>query len=57
MRANKLTGRYFFGDSVQSFPLALTATGGQLPGFNTYTPTRVQLGFYLLRTHDRIEQS
>src|SRR6266478_1773145 len=32
---NLLTGRYFFGDSVQSFPLALTATGGQLPGFNT----------------------
>jgi Carboxypeptidase regulatory-like domain/TonB-dependent Receptor Plug Domain len=41
--ANILTGRYFFGDSVQSFPLALTATGGQLPGFNTFTPTRVQL--------------
>lgn len=41
--SNLLTGRYFFGDSVQSFPLALTATGGQLPGFNTYTPTRVQL--------------
>ena len=41
--SNTLTGRYFFGDSVQSFPLALTATGGQLPGFNTYTPTRVQL--------------
>jgi hypothetical protein len=40
---NSLTGRYFFGDSVQSFPLALTASGGQLPGFNTYTPTRVQL--------------
>jgi hypothetical protein len=40
---NMITGRYFFGDSVQSFPLALTATGGQLPGFNTYTPTRVQL--------------
>jgi len=40
---NTLTGRYFFGDSVQSFPLALTATGGQLPGFNTFTPTRVQL--------------
>jgi hypothetical protein len=40
---NSLTGRYFFGDSVQSFPLALTATGGQLPGFNTFTPTRVQL--------------
>ncbi len=41
--SNILTGRYFFGDSVQSFPLALTASGGQLPGFNTYTPTRVQL--------------
>ena len=40
---NVLTGRYFFGDSVQSFPLELTASGGQLPGFNTYTPTRVQL--------------
>jgi hypothetical protein len=38
-----ITGRYFFGDSEQSFPLALTATGGQLPGFNTFTPTRVQL--------------
>ena len=40
---NILTGRYFFGDSTQSFPLALTASGGQLPGFNTNTPTRVQL--------------
>jgi hypothetical protein len=40
---NNISGRYFFGDSIQSFPLALTATGGQLPGFNTFTPTRVQL--------------
>ncbi len=40
---NILTGRYFFGDSLQSFPLALAAEGGQLPGFNTITPTRVQL--------------
>ncbi len=40
---NIVTGRYFFGDSTQSFPLALNATGGQLPGFNTVTPTRVQL--------------
>jgi hypothetical protein len=40
---NILTGRYFYGDSTQSFPLALTASGGQLPGFNTNTPTRVQL--------------
>ena len=44
LRGNStLTGRYFFGDSTQSFPLALTASGGQLPGFNTITPTRVQL--------------
>src|SRR5208283_4822184 len=41
--SNILTGRYFFGDSIQSFPLALAAGGGQLPGFNTFTPTRVQL--------------
>jgi Carboxypeptidase regulatory-like domain len=40
---NVLTGRYFFGDSTQAFPLALTASGGQLPGFDTVTPTRVQL--------------
>src|SRR6266481_3047271 len=42
-QSNLVTGRYFFGDSTQAFPLALTATGGQLPGFNTVTPTRVQL--------------
>jgi Carboxypeptidase regulatory-like domain/TonB dependent receptor len=40
---NSLTGRYFFGDSTQQFPLALNATGGQLPGFDTVTPTRVQV--------------
>jgi hypothetical protein len=39
---NLLSGRYFYGDSTQSFPLALSG-GGILPGFNTYTPTRVQL--------------
>ena len=38
-----VSGRYFFGDSTQQFPLALTASGGQLPGFDTVTPTRVQL--------------
>jgi len=42
-RNNILTGRYFFGDSTQQFPLALNATGGELPGFDTVTPTRVQL--------------
>jgi len=40
---NNASGRYFFGDSTQQFPLALNATGGQLPGFDTVTPTRVQL--------------
>ena len=40
---NNMSGRYFFGDSTQQFPLALNATGGQLPGYDTVTPTRVQL--------------
>jgi hypothetical protein len=40
--SNLLTGRYYFGDSSQSFPFAQLA-GGLLPGFNTITPTRVQL--------------
>ncbi len=40
--SNLLTGRYYFGDSDQSFPFAQLA-GGLLPGFNTITPTRVQL--------------
>lgn len=39
---NMVTGRYYFGDSDQSFPFAQLA-GGLLPGFNTITPTRVQL--------------
>ena len=39
---NMLSGRYYYGDSTQSFPLALSG-GGILPGFNTSTPTRVQL--------------
>lgn len=39
---NLLTGRYYIGDSTQLFPLALTG-GGQLPNYNTLTPTRVQL--------------
>jgi hypothetical protein len=39
---NLLTGRYYIGDSTQSFPLALVG-GGLVPGYNTSTPTRVQL--------------
>ena len=48
---NLLTGRYYFGDSDQSFPFAQLA-GGLLPGFNTITPTRVQLVSHLLRQGD-----
>jgi Carboxypeptidase regulatory-like domain/TonB dependent receptor-like, beta-barrel len=39
---NQLTGRYFFGDSRQSFPLGL-AGGNNLPGTNTVAPIRTQL--------------
>ena len=37
-----VTGRYYFGNSQQSFPLALVG-GGVTPGYNTTTPTRVQI--------------
>jgi Carboxypeptidase regulatory-like domain/TonB dependent receptor-like, beta-barrel len=46
---DNLTGRYYFGDSDQSFPLALVG-GGILPGFNTVTPTNVNI-FSLSHTH------
>ncbi len=39
---NNITGRYYYGNSNQSFPFAQLA-GGLLPGFNTTTPTTVQL--------------
>src|SRR5690242_12867114 len=38
----QLTGRYFYGTSDQSFPLAILA-GNILPGYNTTTPTKVHL--------------
>jgi outer membrane receptor protein involved in Fe transport len=41
-RDDLLTGRYYFGDSSQSAPLAI-AGGNVLPGFNTIVPTRVQV--------------
>jgi hypothetical protein len=40
---NLLTGRYYYSNSAQDFPLALSPTGGQLPGFDTHTPTVVDL--------------
>lgn len=39
---NLLTGRYYIGDSLQSFPLGLVG-GSLLPGYNVSTPTRVQM--------------
>jgi hypothetical protein len=39
---NQLTGRYYYGNSNQSFPLAILA-GNILPGYNTVTPTTVNL--------------
>lgn len=39
---NQITGRYFYGTSDQSFPLAILA-GNVLPGYNTVTPTTVHL--------------
>ena len=39
---NQITGRYFFGNSHQSFPLAILG-GNVLPGYNTVTPTRVNV--------------
>jgi len=44
-----LTARYYFGKSNQSFPLALVG-GGILPGFNTVTPTDVNI-FSVSYTH------
>ncbi|HWX55898.1 MAG TPA: TonB-dependent receptor [Verrucomicrobiae bacterium] len=37
-----LTGRYYFGNSDQSFPLGLVG-GGILPGSNTVTPTTLHI--------------
>ncbi len=37
-----LSGRYYFGNSNQSAPLAIVG-GNVLPGFNTVVPTRVQV--------------
>jgi hypothetical protein len=39
---NLLTARYYYGTSIQSFPLGLGGTG-DLPGYNTVTPTNVNL--------------
>src|SRR2546427_641195 len=37
-----LTARYYYGTSIQSFPLGLPG-GNVLPGYNTVTPTNINL--------------
>ena len=41
-KKNMLTARYYYSTSNQSFPLGLGGTG-DLPGYNTVTPTNVNL--------------
>jgi len=38
-----LTGRYFYSHGMQSFPLGMLYTGSSAPGFNTSTPTHVNI--------------
>ena len=38
-----LTGRYFYSHGTQSFPLGMLYTGSSAPGFNTSTPTHVNI--------------
>jgi hypothetical protein len=38
-----LTGRYFYSHGTQSFPLGMLYTGSSAPGYNTYTPTHVNI--------------
>jgi hypothetical protein len=38
-----LTGRYFYSHGLQSFPLGMLYTGSSAPGFNTTTPTHVNI--------------
>jgi hypothetical protein len=38
-----LTGRYFYSHGMQSFPLGMLYTGSSAPGFNTTTPTHVNI--------------
>ena len=38
-----LTGRYYYSHGMQSFPLGMLYTGSSAPGFNTSTPTHVNI--------------
>jgi hypothetical protein len=37
------TGRYFYSHGMQNFPLGMLYTGSSAPGFNTLTPTHVNI--------------
>ena len=37
------TGRYFYSHGTQSFPLGMLYTGSSAPGYNTFTPTHVNI--------------
>ena len=37
------TGRYFYSHGIQSFPLGMLYTGSGAPGYNTTTPTHVNI--------------
>jgi len=39
-----ITARYYYSHGSQSFPLGMLNTGGSAPGFNTSTPTHVNIG-------------
>lgn len=38
-----LTARYFYAHGMQSFPLGMLYTGASAPGYNTLTPTHVNI--------------
>jgi hypothetical protein len=38
-----LTGRYFYSHGIQSFPLGMLYTGSSAPGYNTTTPSHVNI--------------
>jgi hypothetical protein len=38
-----LTGRYYYSHGFQSFPLGMLFTGSSAPGYNTITPTHVNI--------------
>jgi hypothetical protein len=42
-KSDLFTGRYFYSHGIQSFPLGMLYTGSSAPGYNTTTPTHVNI--------------